>query len=195
MHKLIALERPLESLKVGCFQGLFCVWKLRLKDNREVGVRFLSVDDKNGLFDMFASMSPKALEYSGAPYTVEIIERWINNLENMIAFVAEYAGKIVGYAIVYRPPHRSRKGIGDLAIYLHQDFHGVGLGTAMTKRLLEQAKKGGMHKIQLSVVAENLPAIRLYEKYGFKVEGTSEDAFFGFDGKYHDMILMGLILD
>jgi putative acetyltransferase len=171
------------------------VWKLRLKDDREVVVRFLNIDDKNGLLDMFASLSPKALQYSGAPYTMEIIERWINNLENMIAFVAEYAGKIVGYAIVYRSPHRSRKGIGDLAIYLHQDFHRVGLGTAMTERLLEQARKDGMHKIQLSVVADNLPAIRLYEKFGFKVEGTSKDAFFGFDSKYHDMILMGLTLN
>ena len=169
--------------------------KARLKDDRNVTIRFLKVADRNGLFDMFTSMSPKALEYSAAPYTMEIVDRWINGLENMIAFVAEYAGKIVGYAIVYRSPHRSRKGIGDLAIYVHQDFHGVGLGTAMTERLLQEARKDGMHKLQLSVVADNLVAIGLYAKFGFNVEGTSKDAFFGFDGKYHDMTIMGLVLD
>jgi ribosomal protein S18 acetylase RimI-like enzyme len=40
----------------------------------------------------------------------------------------------------------------------------------MTEMLLERAKRDRMHKIQLSAVADNLPAIRLYEKRGFKVE-------------------------
>ena len=74
----------------------------RLKDKREIALRFLNADDKNGLFEMFSSMSTQALDYSGAAYTMEIIERWINNLENLMALVAEYAGKIVGYAIIYK---------------------------------------------------------------------------------------------
>jgi RimJ/RimL family protein N-acetyltransferase len=171
------------------------MWKLRLKNQREVTVRSLNINDRERLFQMFSSMSQKSLEYSGAPYTIDMIDRWINNIQNMIALVTEYAGNIVGYAVIYKPPHRRLKGIGDLAIYLHQDFHRVGLGTALTEKLLEQARRDKMHKIQLSVVADNEAAIRLYRKFGFRVEGTSKDAFFGFDDKYHDMITMGLILN
>lgn len=64
----------------------------------------------------------------------------------------------------------------------------------MTERLLQIAKKEGMHKIELTVVADNKVAISLYRKFGFEVEGVSKDSFFGSDGKYHHIVHMGLIL-
>jgi putative acetyltransferase len=171
------------------------MWTVKLKDGRQVAIRPLTVNDRDKLFSMFNSMSIKALEYSAAPYTMDVIDRWVNNIQSMIAFVAKYAHDVVGYASIYKFPRQRMKGIGDLAIYVHQDFHRVGLGTALTEKLLEQARKDGMHRIHLSVVAENVAAIELYRKFGFKAEGTPKDAFFGFDNKYHDMINMGLILE
>ena len=76
-----------ESLKVDE------MWKVELKDNREVTLRFLTVDDKNGLYRMFSSMSDEALRWSMAPCTIERIQRWINNIQNLISLVAEYKGK------------------------------------------------------------------------------------------------------
>jgi len=170
------------------------MWKVTLKDGREVRLRFLTADDKERLFRMFSSMSEKALEWSMAPYTMDNVERWIGNLPTAIALVAEYQDKIVGWASIYKFPHPRRKGLGDLGIYLHQDFHNVGLGTAMTERLLQLAKNEKMHRIELTVVGENKIALRLYERFGFQIEGVSRDAFYGQDGKYHDIVSMGLIL-
>jgi len=143
---------------------------------------------------MFSSMSTKAFEWSMVPYTVEDIERGIVNLPTLIALVAEYQDKIVGWANIHKFPHPRRKGLGDLAIYLHQDFHNVGLGTAMTERLLQLAQNEKMHRIELTVVKENKIALHLYEKFGFQIEGVSKDAFYGRDGRYHDIVNMGLIL-
>mgnify|MGYP000515863848 CR=1 FL=1 len=64
----------------------------------------------------------------------------------------------------------------------------------MMKRLLKLAREHGMHKITLYVVADNQIAIRLYQKFGFEIEGRIRDSFFGEDGKYHDMLVMGKIL-
>jgi RimJ/RimL family protein N-acetyltransferase len=171
------------------------MWEVRLKDGRVVTVRLLTVDDKDRLFRMFSSMSDKTLEWSMAPYTVESIQRWIDNIKNYIPLVAEYENRIVGYTAIYKNPHSRKKGVGDQLIYLHQHFHNVGLGTAMMKKLLELAKKEGIHKIDLSVIADNQIAIHLYKKFGFQIEGVSRDSFFGSDGKYHDMVKMGLLLD
>jgi putative acetyltransferase len=143
---------------------------------------------------MFSSMSEKALEWSMAPYTMENIERWTSNLPSLIALVAECQDKIVGLGSIYKSSHPRWRGLGDLGIYLHQDFHNVGLGTAMTERLLQLAKNERMHRIELTVVGENKIALRLYEKFGFKIEGVSKDAFYGQDAEYHDIINMGLIL-
>jgi len=167
---------------------------VKLKNGREAIVRFLTAEDKEGLFRMFSSMSNEALSWSMAPYTMEAIERWINNLPNLIPLIAEDKNRIVGYAAIFKFPHQRRKGIGDLAIYLHQDFHSVGLGTAMTRRLLELATKEKMHRISLTVVEENKFAIALYKKFGFQIEGTSRDAFYGSDNKYHNIVNMGLVL-
>lgn len=170
------------------------MWKVKLKDGREVTIRFLTANDKEALFQMFSSMSSEALKWSMAPYTLEVIQRWINNIKNLIPLVAEYNNRIVGYASIYKFQHPRRKGIGDLAIYLHQDFHNVGLGTAMMKKLLQLAKEHKMHKLELYVVEDNKVAVALYKKFGFKIEGISKDSFFGSDGKYHNMIHMGLLL-
>jgi len=66
------------------------MWKFTLKDGREVIVRSLTVEDKDGLFQMFSSMSDETLKWSMAPYTMEVIERWISNIKNLIALVAEW---------------------------------------------------------------------------------------------------------
>jgi RimJ/RimL family protein N-acetyltransferase len=169
-------------------------WRLKLRDERQVILRFLKVEDRDSLYQCFLSMSEEALEWSMAPYTMDSIQRWVDSIPNRIPLVAEFENRIVGYAGIYKFPQPRRKGIGDLAIYLHQDFHNVGLGTAMTERLLGLARRKEMHKIELQVVADNTIAIRLYKRFNFKVEGISEDSFFGSDGNYHDMVHMGLVL-
>ena len=170
------------------------MWKAKLKNGAEVTLRFRRIDDADNLFQMFSSMSQKALEWSMAPYTKERIERWMDDLPNLIPLVSEYQGRIIGQAVIHKFPQERRKGIGEFAVYLHDDFQNVGLGTALTKRILKLAKKEKMHRIELSVVAENKIALRLYEKFGFQIEGTSKDDFYGCDSKYHDVINMGLIL-
>ena len=77
---------------------------------------------------------------------------------------------------------------------LHQDFHEVGLGTTMTKHLLDLVKDHGLHRLSLTVIEENIASIRLYEKFGFQREGTKRDAYLGQDGKYHNILVMGKIL-
>lgn len=168
--------------------------RIRLKDGRKVTIRFLTTEDKEKLLEMFSSMSKEALRWSMAPYTREAIERWMNNIQNLVPLVAEHDNYIIGYASIYKFPHPRRKGNGDLLIYLHQDFHNVGLGTAMTELLLKLAEEHKMHRLSLYIVADNKIAKHLYEKFGFKLEGKMKDSFYEEDGKYHDMLIMGKIL-
>ena len=167
---------------------------VRLKNGKEVILRSLTAEDEEGLVQMFDSMSDEALRWGLPPYTREVVERWINNLPNLIALVAEYENRLVGYATIYKYSHPRRKGVSDLGIYLHQDFHNVGLGTAMLSYLLELAKEQKLHRIGLHVIADNKIAIRLYTKFGFKTEGIMKYSYFGADRKYHDEIVMGMTL-
>lgn len=49
-----------------------------------------------------------------------------------------------------------------------------------------------LHRIHLNVLSYNEPAIRLYEKLGFKKEGTYRE-FIHRDGKRYDMYLYGIL--
>jgi putative acetyltransferase len=168
--------------------------KVRLKDKREVTLRPLQIDDGNRLLHMFSTMSEEALEWGMPPYTKETVSRWLSNIERLISLVAVYQGRIVGYATVFKHMHNREKDIADIGIYVHQDFHSVGLGTMMSKIILSIAEAQGLHRIGLHVVEDNKIAVDLYKKLGFTIEGAMRDGYYGSDGKYHNMLVMGILL-
>lgn len=167
---------------------------IKLKDGRSVPLREFRIEDKEKLVEMYASLSNEALRWAQPPYTREVIERWLSNLSNLIVLIALHNDRIVGHGQIFKFPHPRRRGTGDLLIYLHQDFHNVGLGTAMLAKLLEQARREGLHRLNLYVMGENRRAVHLYEKFGFRIEGVKKEAYLGEDGRYHDELVMGLIL-
>lgn len=73
------------------------------------------------------------------------------------------------------------------------DYQGCGIGTLAMEYLINYGfKRLKLHKLTLAVLEKNLPAIKLYKKLGFKVEGkTMEDVKCG--NKFFNTILMGLI--
>jgi RimJ/RimL family protein N-acetyltransferase len=95
---------------------------------------------------------------------------------------------------LFRIPFERRKGVGEVFIYIHQDFQNIGLGTVMMKKAIELAKERRFHRLGLTVVADNHRAIKVYENVGFKKEGVARDAFYGDDHRYHDEVEMGLLL-
>ncbi len=168
---------------------------VELKDGRQVLVRDYQLGDKEGLIGFCESLSDSALRWALPPYTRERLESGLlSNLQNLTILVSLHGNQIVGHAQMFKFPNPRRKGVGDLLIYLHQDFQNQGLGTAVLSELTKLAKNEGLHRLGLHVVADNKPAVRLYEKFGFKVEGVLEGSYFGEDGRYHDEIAMGLML-
>ena len=166
-----------------------------LRDGRRVHIRPLHEEDGEGLHGMYQSMSPDALRWSMAPYTEETIDRWIGNLSNLISLVSVHDGDIVGYASVQKFTHPRRMGTGDLNIYIHQDYQGAGLGTALMVMLLNAANEHSLHRINLEVVADNETAVHLFRKFGFNVEGRRVDAYKAQDGGLYDILLMGKTLN
>lgn len=166
-----------------------------LRDGREVEIRFRRKEDAENLYQMYSSMSPEALEWVMAPYTRELIDRWFSLDDQVIAIVATSEDRIVGHSAAFMHQHPRLKGCSDFGIQLHQDFHGVGLGSKMTELLIQLAINAGMHRLSLRVVSKSKPAINLYEKHEFKVEGKLRDAFFGHDEQYHDMLVMARIFN
>ncbi len=60
------------------------------------------------------------------------------------------------------------------SISLYKPYRGLGLGTAMLDALLEELRDVGYGRVSLSVQKEN-PALRLYERMGFRIVGEGAD--------------------
>src|SRR6267378_8372730 len=165
-----------------------------LKDGRQILLSLYRPEDKEALVSMYASMSPEAVTWGLPPYDRARIEYWTSDLTNNITLLAQLDERVVGHLRLFTIPFARRKGIGELLIYIHQDFQNLGLGTLMMRKAIELAKERGYHRIGLTVVADNKRAIKVYEKVGFKKEGIERETFYGDDHRYHDEVEMGLLL-
>lgn len=73
------------------------------------------------------------------------------------------------------------------------EARGRGVGTAAAKLMLRYCfEEAGLHRIYLRALAENVQAIRSYEKAGFKREGYLRDDVC-IDGEYRDIVWMAAV--
>lgn len=82
----------------------------------------------------------------------------------------------------------------DIGIGLgEKKYWGKGYGTEALRLILDVVfNQMDFHKAELTTLAENERALKCFKKYGFKVEGRFREEVY-FDGKYHDLIQMGLL--
>lgn len=85
----------------------------------------------------------------------------------------------------YKMRHRASLGIS-----IKQKAWGLGLGTLLITRALEQAKENGFTQVELGVFEDNNRAQALYRKLGFTEMGRIPKAFLLKDGTYRDEIQM-----
>ena len=157
-------------------------------------MRPYELNDRERLVEFYSNLSDEVLRWSLPPYGRQRIETWLSNPGQHVILLAQHEGKIIGHLQIVGNSSPRMVGIGELIVYLHQDFLNVGLGTTMVKRSLEFARAQGFHRIGLTVVAENRKAIHVYEKAGFKREGNRSESYRGADGRYYDAAEMGIVL-
>ena len=80
--------------------------------------------------------------------------------------------------------HSAVLGMGLIAPYRAQ-----GLGSRMLAATLDAAGQAGLQRAELVVRADNAPAIALYRRFGFRLEGTLRD-YLRVDGVSHDALQM-----
>lgn len=83
-----------------------------------------------------------------------------------------------------------RQHVGTIGIGVHDDFQGKGIGSTLLAALVDAADNWlALTRVELVVNADNLAAIRLYEKAGFEREGLLKAYAFRAGG-YVDALAM-----
>ena len=113
--------------------------------------------------------------------------------DNWHRLVAVIDAEVVGYAEIETYSNARVRHMAHLnMIAVRDDKQGQGIGTALLEKCIELADKFLLaRRFHLEVWAES-PAVKLYQKHGFEIEGRHVD--FGIrDGEYQDMLTMARI--
>ena len=117
-------------------------------------------------------------------------EAWFaERLEKRIVLGAFADGQLLGVAGFYPMdgPKDRHKGLL-FGMYVRPAGRGRGVGAALTQAILDRAA-GQVEQVQVSVVAANAPARRLYERLGFVEWGVERQAL-KHRGVYSDEVRM-----
>lgn len=108
--------------------------------------------------------------------------------------IAEVRGECVGELNLRRGSRTAFKHSTLLGISVAREWRNRRIGSTLLEHAIEWARsEAALRRIELYVYATNLPAIRLYEHYGFMIEGTRRGAVRVVDG-FVDDILMAHVL-
>jgi aminoglycoside 6'-N-acetyltransferase len=113
--------------------------------------------------------------------------------ERITTFVIEVGEEIAGWISGWEMLHPEYRHAG-IDLFLSTAHQGKGLGPEairlVCRWLFEQR---GHHRIVIDPAADNVHAIRAYEKVGFRRVGVMRRYERGADGTYHDGVLMDLL--
>lgn len=169
-----------------------------IRDGAEIILRCARPDEAQMVLDGYIKVRSEtrflSCDSDEMKLTVEQEKAFIesnNSADNKLlisAFVdGQYAGNcnFEGKTAFRKTAHRASLGIA-----LFEKFTGRGLGRIMLEKLLAEAKRVGFEQMELTVFSENVRAIRLYERLGFKECGRTPDAARFPDGTSFDEIRM-----
>lgn len=114
---------------------------------------------------------------------------WLGYIRMGASFTAEYDGKPAGMAVLYLQPYKRFDHHALFAIIVDENHRNLGIGKALIEHFEKEARdKFKLEFLHLEVYDGN-PAIRLYQRLGFKEYGR-HPRFIKENGKYVAKILM-----
>ena len=140
-------------------------------------IRKMTNSDKKAVIDLqnrhwTASTSP----VYDKTWTEKELDQYL--AKGITFFIAETNNQIVG-CLDLGPyyPFPAGKHVATFGILINKDYRGKGVGTALIRVAIAEAKSQGYHKLAIHVLGTNKSAISLYQKLGFLREACLSKAF------------------
>ena len=132
------------------------------------------------------------------PMTVSEQEDEIRSLEGnqtnrmLLAMDGE---EIAGIATIHSTHKIKARHDGELGIVVAKKYQKQGIGSRLIRILIDWCKGNGVTtRISLDTRADNIPAVALYMKFGFEIEGCRKNSTL-LNGVYYDLYIMGMMIN
>lgn len=144
----------------------------------KIEIKKMTFDDLDEVYSIDKESFP-------IPWSKTSFEEELKNILS-VYLVAKVDNTVVGYIgswMIIDECH-----ITNIAIL--PSYRRKGIASKLVKELINYCNENGISYMLLEVRTNNFPAQKLYEKFGFKSDGTREGYYKNPDGTYDDAILM-----
>ena len=122
------------------------------------------------------------------------VDAWRKRLaepqEGYFSLLACVEKEVVGQLGLQSPNSPRRRHVGQIGMMVRDDWQDKGAGSALMRAAVDLADKWlNLSRLELEVYTDNEPAIRLYKKFGFVIEGKLVSYAYR-DGQYVDTYAM-----
>ncbi|MDO4700486.1 MAG: GNAT family N-acetyltransferase [Moraxella sp.] len=99
--------------------------------------------------------------------------------DNVHSFVAELDSQIVGNIALTVKTNPRQRHTGQFGMFVKSGLHGKGIGSALMATIIDLADNWlNLTRLELTVYTDNEKAIKLYQNFGFVIEGEAVDFAF-----------------
>jgi L-amino acid N-acyltransferase YncA len=103
---------------------------------------------------------------------------WMRELPGRTIVAVADDGSVIGSANTHPIHPGPGAHVANAGFFVHPTWRGEGVGRALCRHVLEQARADGYRAMQFNAVVEtNTPAIRLWRSFGFQILATVPGAF------------------
>lgn len=163
-------------------------------------IRPASPEDSEQFLELMKQLDQETefmlLEPGERTSTPEDMEKRIKQMikSNSLLLLLYDGETAAGFLSALRGSANRTKHCAYLVIGIRKDYRGKGYGQALFKEIDKWAAKNGVTRLELTVMTHNERAVHLYEKMGFKKEGTLIRSMV-VNGRYVDQYCMAKILE
>jgi putative acetyltransferase len=123
----------------------------------------------------------------------QLRKRFAEPPAGMYSLVACVDDEVVGNLGLHTLDRPRRRHVGQIGMGVRDDWQGKGVGSALMVAALDLADNWlNLLRIELTVYTDNAPAIALYSRFGFVVEGTLRSYAFR-NGRFVDAQYMARV--
>ena len=141
------------------------------REGRPIEIRLLDehdaeAEEREAVAAMYDEFDPADRAQGIPPATPEAVRQWLGSLaeSDAVNAIAWHEGRVAGHAMLVP----DGEGNDELAIFVHQDYQGAGIGGRLIRALLGAGTKARRGRVWLTVERWNRPAIGLYRDVGFE---------------------------
>jgi ribosomal protein S18 acetylase RimI-like enzyme len=163
-----------------------------LPNGRVTTIRPLGADDRVALLAFGQALPQDDLLYLEDDFqSPEIIARLVNahQAENWRQIVVEADGEIIGYSSVRRLPGWSSH-VADIMLLVSPKCRRAGVGVALAQAIFNAARDLGASKVIVEMLEEQQAGRAIFERLGFRVEGTLSKHARDRQGQYHNLLIL-----